>query len=186
MFSALLQRALRLNSQDVSLWVEYTRLELLYLDKMKERQRVLGLDPKKDAAAAPTSVSSTAPATTPAPAAVDLPELDDESGLTDTPALAKVTKPPDPWNDRSVGPAAERRPRGWTPRPSQLKHVCRMADLGYNDRKSLMGFSRSDRSVARNGSGRPADKPLWRARVWRRKRWWRRRAAGARRGCWGC
>ncbi|KAJ3344310.1 U3 snoRNP protein [Gonapodya sp. JEL0774] len=38
---ALLQRALRLNSDSQKLWLEYFRLELLYAEKLRERQRVL-------------------------------------------------------------------------------------------------------------------------------------------------
>ena len=40
----LLQRALRLNPKCCNLWVEYFRLELLYVDKVKKRRKLLGVD----------------------------------------------------------------------------------------------------------------------------------------------
>ncbi|CAO3616582.1 unnamed protein product [Cunninghamella blakesleeana] len=40
----LLQRGLRLNSDDQLLWQEYFKLELLYIEKIKTRRRVLGID----------------------------------------------------------------------------------------------------------------------------------------------
>ena len=41
-----MQRALRLNPTDEMLWHEYFRLELLYVEKIKLRRRVLGVDDK--------------------------------------------------------------------------------------------------------------------------------------------
>ena len=41
-----MQRALRLNPDDQSLWHEYFRLELLYVEKIKMRRRILGVDDK--------------------------------------------------------------------------------------------------------------------------------------------
>ncbi|KAJ2713716.1 U3 snoRNP protein [Coemansia spiralis] len=41
---ALLQRALRLNPDSMRLWTEYFRLELLLVEKIKARRRVLGID----------------------------------------------------------------------------------------------------------------------------------------------
>lgn len=41
-----MQRGLRLNPQDENLWHEYFRLELLYIEKIKIRRRVLGIDAK--------------------------------------------------------------------------------------------------------------------------------------------
>ena len=73
-----MQRALRLNGQSVSLWVEYTHLELLYLTKIAERQRVLGIG----AASAPPSAATLA--------TVEVPALDAEAGLGDSDALAQV------------------------------------------------------------------------------------------------
>ncbi|KAJ2501628.1 U3 snoRNP protein [Coemansia sp. RSA 2052] len=40
----LLQRALRVNPTDRALWLEYFRLELLLVEKIKARRRVLGID----------------------------------------------------------------------------------------------------------------------------------------------
>ncbi|CAB4011640.1 U3 small nucleolar RNA-associated 6 homolog [Paramuricea clavata] len=40
----LLQRALRLNPKCSNLWLEYFRLELLYVDKVKKRRKLLGVD----------------------------------------------------------------------------------------------------------------------------------------------
>lgn len=40
----LMQRGLRLNPTDELLWHEYFRLELLYVEKIKLRRRVLGVD----------------------------------------------------------------------------------------------------------------------------------------------
>ncbi|ORX61554.1 hypothetical protein DM01DRAFT_1404333 [Hesseltinella vesiculosa] len=40
----LLQRALRMNPQSPELWHEYFRLELLYIEKIKVRRRILGID----------------------------------------------------------------------------------------------------------------------------------------------
>jgi hypothetical protein len=40
----LLQRGLRLNAQSRKLWLELFRLELLYVDKVRARQAVLGID----------------------------------------------------------------------------------------------------------------------------------------------
>ncbi|KAI9270412.1 hypothetical protein BDA99DRAFT_319483 [Phascolomyces articulosus] len=42
----LMQRALRLNADNKNLWHEYFRLELLYVEKIKLRRRVLGVDDK--------------------------------------------------------------------------------------------------------------------------------------------
>ncbi|KAI8140633.1 U3 small nucleolar RNA-associated protein 6-domain-containing protein [Fennellomyces sp. T-0311] len=42
----LMQRALRLNPDNQSLWHEYFRLELLYVEKIKMRRRILGVDEK--------------------------------------------------------------------------------------------------------------------------------------------
>jgi U3 small nucleolar RNA-associated protein 6 len=42
----LLQRALRLMPENEQLWHEYFRLELLYIEKIKLRRRVLGIDQK--------------------------------------------------------------------------------------------------------------------------------------------
>ncbi|XP_028395280.1 U3 small nucleolar RNA-associated protein 6 homolog [Dendronephthya gigantea] len=44
----LLQRALRLNSNCQNLWLEYFRLELLYIDKVKKRRRLLGINAGND------------------------------------------------------------------------------------------------------------------------------------------
>ncbi|KAI8970950.1 U3 small nucleolar RNA-associated protein 6-domain-containing protein [Pilobolus umbonatus] len=40
----LLQRAIRMNPENKQLWHEYFRLELMYIEKIKMRRRVLGLD----------------------------------------------------------------------------------------------------------------------------------------------
>ncbi|CAO3619014.1 unnamed protein product [Cunninghamella echinulata] len=45
----LLQRALRLNPDDQLLWHEYFKLELLYVEKIKTRRRVLGIDDEYNA-----------------------------------------------------------------------------------------------------------------------------------------
>ncbi|KAJ2347583.1 U3 snoRNP protein, partial [Coemansia sp. RSA 2618] len=45
---ALLQRALRLIADDRRLWIEYFRLELLLVEKIKARRRVLGIDGSAD------------------------------------------------------------------------------------------------------------------------------------------
>ncbi|KAI9317650.1 U3 small nucleolar RNA-associated protein 6-domain-containing protein [Dichotomocladium elegans] len=42
----LMQRALRLNPTDDTLWHEYFRLELMYIEKIKQRRKVLGIDEK--------------------------------------------------------------------------------------------------------------------------------------------
>ncbi|KAI8082717.1 U3 small nucleolar RNA-associated protein 6-domain-containing protein [Halteromyces radiatus] len=44
----LLQRGLRLNPDQTSLWHEYFRLELLYVEKIKARRRILGIDEKSE------------------------------------------------------------------------------------------------------------------------------------------
>jgi hypothetical protein len=72
--AALLQRALRLNAHDVGLWVEYARLELLYLAKVRERQSVLGLLPEADGAEA----------------VVDVPALAEEDAVDGTTPVAQV------------------------------------------------------------------------------------------------
>ncbi|KAJ2512506.1 U3 snoRNP protein, partial [Coemansia sp. RSA 1939] len=41
---ALMQRALRVNPESRELWAEYLRLELLLVDKIRTRRRVLGID----------------------------------------------------------------------------------------------------------------------------------------------
>lgn len=45
----LLQRALRLMPENRQLWHEYFRLELIYIEKIKLRRRVLGIDQQKNA-----------------------------------------------------------------------------------------------------------------------------------------
>ncbi|KAI9010502.1 U3 small nucleolar RNA-associated protein 6-domain-containing protein [Phycomyces nitens] len=42
----LMQRALRINPENKLLWHEYFRLELLYIEKIKIRRRILGIDEK--------------------------------------------------------------------------------------------------------------------------------------------
>ncbi|KAL0093070.1 U3 small nucleolar RNA-associated protein 6-domain-containing protein [Phycomyces blakesleeanus] len=42
----LMQRALRINPENKLLWHEYFRLELLYVEKIKIRRRILGIDEK--------------------------------------------------------------------------------------------------------------------------------------------
>ncbi|OAD05642.1 hypothetical protein MUCCIDRAFT_140451, partial [Mucor lusitanicus CBS 277.49] len=44
----LLQRALRLMPENQQLWHEYFRLELLYIEKIKLRRRILGIDQAKN------------------------------------------------------------------------------------------------------------------------------------------
>ncbi|KAJ1962279.1 U3 snoRNP protein [Dipsacomyces acuminosporus] len=44
----LLQRALRLNPKEKKLWLEYFRLELLFIEKIKARRRILGIDNDND------------------------------------------------------------------------------------------------------------------------------------------
>jgi len=44
----LLQRALRLMPENQQLWHEYYRLELLYIEKIKLRRRILGIDQSKN------------------------------------------------------------------------------------------------------------------------------------------
>lgn len=44
----LLQRALRLMPENQQLWHEYFRLELLYIEKIKLRRRILGIDQEKN------------------------------------------------------------------------------------------------------------------------------------------
>lgn len=44
----LLQRALRLMPENQQLWHEYFRLELLYIEKIKLRRRILGIDQSKN------------------------------------------------------------------------------------------------------------------------------------------
>ena len=115
-----MQRSLRLNGDSEALWAEYLRLELLYLSKVKERRRVLGL--ADDAAAEPPT------------AAVDLPKLDEEHGAEDSEALAQV---------HARGPAGRGR------RGGAMAHVMEtmtirlrnVADPWFEqyDRKSLMG-----------------------------------------------
>ncbi|RLN79204.1 hypothetical protein BBJ28_00014781, partial [Nothophytophthora sp. Chile5] len=50
----LMQRAIRLNKHSQKLWLEYFRLELLYVQKMSMRREVLRLDDPETAAAKPT------------------------------------------------------------------------------------------------------------------------------------
>ncbi|KAJ2332398.1 U3 snoRNP protein [Coemansia sp. RSA 2681] len=51
----LLQRALRVNPTDRALWLEYFRLELLLVEKIKARRRVLGIDGERAEAEAEES-----------------------------------------------------------------------------------------------------------------------------------
>ncbi|KAJ1948234.1 U3 snoRNP protein, partial [Linderina pennispora] len=46
---ALLQRGLRVNPKDKRLWIEYFRLELMLVEKIKARRRMLGIDSEKKA-----------------------------------------------------------------------------------------------------------------------------------------
>ncbi|KAJ1934841.1 U3 snoRNP protein, partial [Kickxella alabastrina] len=48
----LLQRAIRVNPKDKRLWIEYFRLEILLVEKIKARRRVLGIDGAEEAVAA--------------------------------------------------------------------------------------------------------------------------------------
>ncbi|KAJ1903757.1 U3 snoRNP protein, partial [Coemansia sp. IMI 209127] len=45
----LMQRALRVNPKSKELWIEYFRLELLLVEKIKSRRRVLGIDEQSEA-----------------------------------------------------------------------------------------------------------------------------------------
>lgn len=72
---SLMQRALRVNSESKVLWIEYFKLELLWVKKLQDRRKVLfgeGLDETTQAG-------------------IDLPELDAEkSQETDFIALPSV------------------------------------------------------------------------------------------------
>lgn len=48
----LMQRGLRMCKREPSLWLEYFRLELMYVHKLLARRRVLGLDGESPAAGA--------------------------------------------------------------------------------------------------------------------------------------
>ena len=50
---SLMQRGLRLNKDSVALWCEYFRLELLYLNKLRERRKVLGIEKEDNIEATP-------------------------------------------------------------------------------------------------------------------------------------
>ncbi|KAJ2610947.1 U3 snoRNP protein [Coemansia sp. RSA 1365] len=77
----LLQRGLRLIPEDQRLWIEYFRLEMLLVEKIKARRRVLGIDqPSADANAlnAESATESTEMETADDNAFIDLPQLDEE------------------------------------------------------------------------------------------------------------
>lgn len=52
----LLQRGLLFNNKSVLLWHEYFRMELIFVDKMRKRKEVLGIEEKKDDAEAEDAV----------------------------------------------------------------------------------------------------------------------------------
>ncbi|KAJ3167406.1 U3 snoRNP protein [Geranomyces variabilis] len=85
----LLQRGLRLNPESKRLWVEYFKLELLWVEKIKERRKVLFK----------SGEHSTLPSAPPAAAnSIDVPELDGESSapsnsLASDPTLSASTDP---------------------------------------------------------------------------------------------
>ncbi|PIA13624.1 hypothetical protein COEREDRAFT_83332 [Coemansia reversa NRRL 1564] len=78
----LLQRALRLIPEDQHLWIEYFRLEMLLVEKIKTRRRILGIDqPSTDATTLSDNLSateSTEMETGDDNAFIDLPQLDEE------------------------------------------------------------------------------------------------------------
>ncbi|KAI8820189.1 U3 small nucleolar RNA-associated protein 6-domain-containing protein [Fimicolochytrium jonesii] len=79
----LLQRGLRINPESKKLWMEYFKLELLWVQKIKERRKVLfktgeGAVKEAQATAAPQVES------------VDLPDLKEEAGLSQS-SLQKDT-----------------------------------------------------------------------------------------------
>ncbi|KAJ2554007.1 U3 snoRNP protein [Coemansia sp. RSA 1878] len=76
---ALLQRALRLISDDKELWIEYFRLELLLVEKIKARRRVLGIDGEKETGDS-DEVQATGSEDTEDAGFIDLPQLDEEGG----------------------------------------------------------------------------------------------------------
>ena len=41
---SLMQQGLRMCKQDEAMWAEYFRLELLYVHRLRQRRKVLGLD----------------------------------------------------------------------------------------------------------------------------------------------
>ena len=57
---SLMQRGLRINKDSTALWCEYFRLELLYLNKLRERRKVLGID-KEDEVHSQTNTNSDIP-----------------------------------------------------------------------------------------------------------------------------
>ncbi|KAJ2720967.1 U3 snoRNP protein [Coemansia sp. Benny D115] len=73
----LLQRALRLNSTSKRLWIEYFRLELVLIERIKARRRILGID--ADPAVAATDADSQSDAEEESKDMIMLPTLDDEN-----------------------------------------------------------------------------------------------------------
>ncbi|KAJ2807420.1 U3 snoRNP protein [Coemansia guatemalensis] len=76
----LLQRALRLIPDDQRLWIEYFRLEMLLVEKIKARRRVLGIDQsavvaEPDTASVAENIETEASENS---AFIDLPQLDEE------------------------------------------------------------------------------------------------------------
>ncbi|XP_046856303.1 U3 small nucleolar RNA-associated protein 6 homolog [Xenia sp. Carnegie-2017] len=55
---SLMQRALRLNPESCHLWLEYFRLELLFMEKVKKRRQLLGVQDQKDKDVVDTPSSS--------------------------------------------------------------------------------------------------------------------------------
>lgn len=45
---SLLQRGLRINSESIELWTEYLKMELTYIESLRRRWAVLGIDPSAD------------------------------------------------------------------------------------------------------------------------------------------
>ncbi|KAJ3008204.1 U3 snoRNP protein [Thoreauomyces humboldtii] len=97
----LMQRGLRLNAESRKLWVEYFKLELLWVEKIKERRRVLFRTDGQVPDATPVAAHQ------PAENGIDLPELEGEMDLPPTLAendemLASSAQPAEKSSDTAA------------------------------------------------------------------------------------
>lgn len=76
---AIMQRGLRFNQESVVLWLEYIKLELLYVSKILDRRRLLGIQSKHEAQQA------AAKETDPNDGSIKLPDLDIKDDLKSLP-----------------------------------------------------------------------------------------------------
>lgn len=58
LLAVLCQRALRMNAGSSELWWHYLRLELCYIDKLRQRQKLLGIDEVSETTGEPSKLSA--------------------------------------------------------------------------------------------------------------------------------